>query len=77
MTLDRLRRFLAELPSTNWVIFTGTMMGILTGLVYLTAGVLGRDIGLDTFVAWLAFLSGWIGFGVRQFRHKRETHKTS
>ena len=72
--LDRIKRFIAELPSTNWVIFTGTAMGMLTGAVYLVATLAGRDVPLDTFMAWLAFLSGWIGFGVRQFRHKRETH---
>jgi uncharacterized membrane protein HdeD (DUF308 family) len=70
-----LKGFVKDLASTNWTIFTGTVMGLLTGLVYLISIFTGQAPALDTFIAWLAFVGSWIGFGVRQFRHKRETHK--
>ena len=70
-----LKDFVKDLASTNWTIFTGTMVGLLTCVVYLLSVLLEKPPALDTFIAWLAFVSSWIGFGVRQFRHKRETHK--
>ena len=72
--LKKLKAFVKDLVSTNWIIFTGTVMGILTGVVYLACVLLMKAIQLDVWLAWLAFLGGWIGFGVRQFRHKRETY---
>ena len=72
--LRKLKAFVKNLASTNWIIFTGTVMGILTGTVYLACVLLEKTLQLDVWLAWLAFLGGWIGFGVRQFRHKRETH---
>ena len=70
-----LKDFVKDLASTNWTIFTGTMAGLITCAVYLLGVLLGKAPALDTFIAWLAFVGSWIGFGVRQFRHKRETHK--
>lgn len=71
--MGALKSFVKDLASTNWTIFTGTIAGGLTCLVYLTGVLVDKHPQLDTFVAWLAFVSSWIGFGVRQFRHKRET----
>lgn len=48
-------------------------MGALTGLVYFASVLLDKEPNLETFGAWLAFVASWIGFGVRQFRHKRDT----
>lgn len=73
--LERLKAFVKDLSSTNWTIFTGTVMGLGTGLAYLVSIYVNREPALDTFMAWLAFNGSWIGFGIRQFRHKRETFK--
>lgn len=72
--LNKLKDFIKDLASTNWLIFTGTVMGIVTGLVYCVLLILEKFLQLDAWLGWLAFLAGWMGFGVRQFRHKRETH---
>lgn len=72
--LGRFQGFLKEMPSTNWVIFTGTLAAMMTGSVYLVVLLLELKVEPIAFAAWLGFLAGWIGFGVRQFRIKRETH---
>ena len=72
--LNKLKAFVRDLASTNWLIVTGTCMGTLTGIVYCAGIILTIDIQLDVWLGWLAFLSSWMGFGVRQFRHKRETN---
>lgn len=77
-TLDgaiaRLTGFVRDLPSTNWILWTGSLISMLTGLVYLTGILVGRAPEPVTFGMWLAFLSSWMGIAVRQFRIKRETH---
>lgn len=72
--LTRLKTFTSDINSTNWVIFTGTIVGMITALVYLTGIIIQRVPQEATFGMWLAFVASWIGFGVRQFRIKRETH---
>lgn len=71
--LNRLKEFVGDVNSTNWVIFTGTGAGMLTAVVVLACLAFEVQLQLEALIAWLAFCSSWIGFGVRQFRHKRET----
>lgn len=68
-----LRAFLKDLPTTAWVIVTGTVVGIMTAVVYLTAVLAEVHPEPVTFGIWCGFVASWIGFGVRQFRVKRET----
>jgi hypothetical protein len=42
--------------------------------VYLGAVLWERLVDPIPFGMWLGFVASWIGFGVRQFRVKRETH---
>jgi hypothetical protein len=70
---ERLRTFLKDLPSTNWTIFTGTLAGLFTCGAYLGAMLQGIQPEPVTFGIWCGTIAGWIGFGVRQFRVKRET----
>jgi hypothetical protein len=73
-TLARIKAFLADINSTNWIIVTGTFVGALTAVVYLTGIMLEKHPEPVTFGMWLSFSAAWIGFGVKQFRVKRETH---
>ena len=68
-----LKGFVRDLNSTTWTIFTGTLVGAATVVAYFALVELKRPVPLDSFVALLAFEASWIGFGVRQFRHKRES----
>lgn len=73
-TIARLHRLAGELPTTGWVPLTGTVTGLLTAVVYLVSIMMKRPPEPVTFGMWLGFVASWIGFGVRQFRIKRETH---
>lgn len=88
-TFNRWKEAIKDLNTTNAQIVAGIGMGILTGLVYFATqivkmilafkfgGIEGWEapklIHLDVFSAWLLFVASWIGFSIRQFRHKRET----
>jgi hypothetical protein len=81
--IKKIHAFIGELSSTNWVIFTGTAAGGATALVYLVGMTIPHfdKVGTITFWRpdavtfgmWLGFVASWIGFGVKQFRIKRET----
>lgn len=73
-SLHRLKGFVADVNSTNLTIVSGLAVGILTEVVYLTTMVAEKPPEPVTFGMWLGFVASWIGFGVRQFRVKRETH---
>lgn len=73
-SIERVQRFIATLNTTNWLIVTGTLMAALTGAAYLTAMLMGTVPEPITFGGWLAFVTGWMSNGVRQFRIKRESH---
>ncbi len=73
-TAARLKEFVADVNSTNLTIVSGLCVGIVTEAAYLTAMLLGKPPEPVTFGMWLGFVASWIGFGVRQFRVKRETH---
>lgn len=70
----RAKAFLADVNSTNLVIASGVVAGTLTCLVYITGIMINKHPEPVTFGMWLGFNAGWIGFGVRQFKIKRETH---
>lgn len=72
----RVQGWLKDLPTTSWTIFTGTLVGIFTCVIYLSAML--QDVHPEpvTFGIWCGFVASWIGFGVRQFRVKRETDST-
>lgn len=72
--IARFMKVITELPSTNWILWTGTLVGMATAVVYLTGILVARHPEEITFGMWLAFLGSWMGIGVRQFRIKRETH---
>ena len=72
--LTRFMKIITELPSTNWILFTGTLAGIATTIVYLTGILIEKSPDEITFGMWLTFVGSWMGIGVRQFRIKRETH---
>lgn len=72
--IARFMRIITELPSTNWILFTGSLASGATTLVYLSGILLDRAPEPVTFGMWLTFLGSWMGIAVRQFRIKRETH---
>ena len=92
-TIKEWKEAIRDLPTTNWLTFTGTVMGAATGFFIFVNWIVkwifvfkyGGDpawemptiIHLDILVAWLAFVAGWMGFSVRQFKHKRETFTNS
>jgi hypothetical protein len=67
---------LATLPSTNFKMVSGTLLSWLTGGVYLTLVVLGRDAGMNgtAWDSWLIFLGAALGFSVGQYIGKRMTY---
>lgn len=65
--------WLKEMPTTSWTIFTGTLVGMGTCTIYLATMLMEIGIEPVTFGIWCGFVASWIGFGVRQFRVKRET----
>ncbi|KPJ96697.1 MAG: hypothetical protein AMS18_00110 [Gemmatimonas sp. SG8_17] len=83
------KKAIKDLPTTNWLTFTGTGVGIGTAIVFglnhVVKWILSFKFGhiqgwkppqmieLDIWIAWLAFVASWMGFSVRQFKHKRET----
>lgn len=87
---ERWKIAIADLNTTNAQIVAGIAMGIVTGLFYFATQVVKmilafqygdisgweapKLIHLDVFTAWLLFVASWIGFSIRQFKHKRETH---
>jgi hypothetical protein len=89
-TFEKWKVAINDLNSTNAQAFSGMLLGGLTGLFYFAtwiikmilafkyAGVenweMPKIIHLDVFSAWLLFVASWIGFSIRQFKHKRETH---
>jgi ABC-type uncharacterized transport system permease subunit len=73
-SIARLKAFVADVNSTNWTIFTGTLVGMLTAVVVLACMVLKIPLDPTVLGIWVAFVAGWIGFGVRQFNIKRKTH---
>lgn len=88
-TFERWKVAIADLNTTNAQIVAGIAMGMLTGVFYFATQVVkmilafqhGATVGweapklihLDVFSAWLLFVASWIGFSIRQFKHKRET----
>lgn len=88
-TFNQWKEAIKDLNTTNAQIVAGIGMGILTGLVYFATQIVKmvlafkygditgweapKLIHLDVFSAWLLFVASWIGFSIRQFRHKRET----
>jgi hypothetical protein len=72
--LSRLKGFVGDVNSTNLTIVSGLCVGIATEVAYLTAMLLGKHPEPVTFGMWLGFVASWIGFGVRQFRIKRDSH---
>ena len=72
--LRKLKAFTKDLASTNWLMLTGTVTGFITCIVFSICVLLEKTIQLDVWLGWLAFVAGWMGFGVRQFRVKRETY---
>lgn len=67
---------LATLPSTNFKMVSGSLLTWLTGSVYLTLVVLGRDAGINgtAWDSWLIFLGAALGFNVGQYIGKRMTY---
>ena len=61
--LTKLKDFIEGLSSTNWTIATGTVAAFVTCDAYIIGWFVGREPSLDTWVAWLAFLATWLGFG--------------
>jgi len=72
----KFEEWLTQMPTTSWIIFTGTLVGIATCVVYLGAMLAEIHPEPVTFGIWCGTVAGWIGFGVRQFRVKRETDAT-
>lgn len=71
--IDRLHRLLGALPSTNWLPFTGVLAALATVIAYLVGFLIQRHPEPVTFGMLLGFEASWLGFGVKQFRIKRET----
>lgn len=73
-SIARLKAFVHDVNSTNWTIFTGTVVGMFTAVVVHACMLFKIPLDATVLGIWLAFVASWIGFGVRQFRVKRETH---
>jgi hypothetical protein len=89
-TFKEWKEAIKDLNTTNAQVVAGLAVGGLTAFFYFAtmivkmilafqnSSVSGYEppkiVHLDIFIAWLAFVASWIGFSVRQFKHKRETH---
>lgn len=68
------KAWLADLPSTALVIFTGCVMAVATAGFYFAATWNQKAIDDGNWTAWLMFVAATLGVGYAQFAKKRDTY---
>ena len=73
LMLSRFNKWLADLPTTNWIRLVGSFLIIGTGIVVWVLALRGNEWDHFAFGEWLIFLAALEGINYRQFKAKRES----
>ena len=71
--LEKVRDWIAVLPSTNWQIFVATVLGALVVISVCYMMIFGINIQEEVLYPTFGFIASLAGVGAYQFKKKRET----